>query len=594
MDFRRLFDIFPYQQSKYPQKISLAQKKGLKWVSYSTKECIQQIESVSAGFLDLGLKKGDKIGIMTHIGSPEWNFLDMGALQIGLVVVPIHSSISQEHLEFILNQAAIKYCIVSNRELYERLVAAKDNAKGLKGIFTLEKLPDILGWENLVKVPTEKHLEAFQGLRAAIHEDDLATIIYTSGTTGDPKGVMLSHKNIVSNIKSTIALIPVTCDKRTFSFLPMSHIFERMVTYTYMAVGASLYYGNPREPLMESLQEVKPHYFSAVPRLLEKLHDGILEEATERSAFSRKIIQWAIRLGKRYKGRKAMPLGYYFKSIFADLLIFRRWRRELGGKLEGIVVGAAPLMPDLGRLFSAAGIEVREGYGLTETAPVISLNRFEPGGVRFGTVGIPIPGVEVRIDDPDEDGEGEVVVKGPNVMMGYYADEATTQAVLDEEGWFRTGDVGKFVHKRFLQITDRKKDIFKTSVGKYVAPMAIENHLKTSIYIEQAILIGYKRPYLTVLIYPSFSMLKAWCKDNNVHWTAPQYMVINPKVVQLFEEEMEQLNASLQSYQNVKKFHLFFRELAEETGELTATLKLRRPIIKERFAKEIEIMYAAT
>ena len=288
MDFRRLFDIFPYQQARYPQKVALAVKESMKWKTYSTNECLNQIESVSAGFIELGLKRGDKVAIMTHMGSPRWNFLDMGMLQIGLIVVPIHAAISQEDLEFILNDAEVKYCIVSNRELYEKVSIAKENAKGLKGIYTLEKLPDVPGWNNLVKVPTEKHLEAFQGFRAAIHEDDLATIIYTSGTTGKPKGVMLSHKNIVSNIKATMALTPVNCDKRTFSFLPMSHIFERMVTYTYMAAGASLYYGELKEMILESLQEVRPHYFTSVPRLLEKLHDGILEEAS-------KIARWYFR-----------------------------------------------------------------------------------------------------------------------------------------------------------------------------------------------------------------------------------------------------------------------------------------------------------
>lgn len=592
MDFRRLFDIFPYQQSRYPQKVALAYKPGLKWQTYSTAQCIEEIGRVSAGLLDLGLKKGDKIGIMTQSGNPRWNFLDIGALQIGVVIVPIHATISQDNLEFILNNAEVKYCVVSNRELYEQVAAAKENAKCLKTIYTLEKLPDILNWDQLLKVPNEKHLEAFQGLKAAIHEDDLATIIYTSGTTGDPKGVMLSHKNIVSNIKSTITLIPVTCDKRTFSFLPLSHIFERMVTYTYMAVGASLYYANTREPILETIREIKPHYFTAVPRLLEKLHDGILETAAEKSSFSRKIIHWSIRLGKRYKGRKAMSLGFYVKSIFADLLIYRKWRNALGGKVEGIAVGAAPLQADLGRLFSAAGIEIREGYGLTETSPVVAFNRFEPGGVRFGTVGIPIPGVELKIEDQNEEGEGEIVVKGPNVMLGYFKNEAQTKAVIDEEGWFKTGDIGKIVHKRFLEITDRKKDIFKTSVGKYIAPLAIEKQLKTSLFIEQAVVIGYKRPYICALILPSFSMLKAWCKDNNVHWTAPQYMVINPKVVELFQKEIEQVNASLQNYQVVRKHHLFHQELTEESGELTSTLKLKRAVIQERFTKEIEAMYA--
>jgi long-chain acyl-CoA synthetase len=591
MDFRRLFDIFPYQQARYPQKVALASKESLKWQSYSTDECIAQIESVSAGFLDLGLKRGDKVAIMTHQGTPRWNFLDMGMLQIGVIVVPIHATISQKNLEFILNNSEAKYCVVSNRELYEKVAAVKEDVKTLKGVYTLEKLPDVPGWDSLVKVPTEKHMEAFQGLKAAIHEDDLATIIYTSGTTGVPKGVMLSHKNIVSNIKSTIALTPVNCDKRTFSFLPLSHIFERMVTYTYMAAGASLYYGNVKENILETIQEVRPHYFTSVPRLLEKLHDGILEEAANQSGYKRRIIHWVIRLGKKYKGRKGMSLGYWFKSIFADFLVYRRWRKALGGKIEGIGVGAAALLPELGRLFSAAGIEIREGYGLTETSPVISFNRFEPGGVRFGTVGIPIPGVEVKIDEPNKNEEGEILVKGPNVMLGYFKNEDSTKEVIDGEGWFRTGDIGKIVHKRFLQITDRKKDIFKTSSGKFIAPQFLENLLKTSPYIEQSMIVGFKRPFPTALIVPNFIMLKVWCQENNVHWTAPQYMVINPKVIQLFKEEIERLNETLENYQRLRNFNLLHEIWSEESGELTSTLKLKRAVIAERFAKEIDQMY---
>ena len=500
-------------------------------------------------------------------------------LQIGVVVVPIHAAISKKDLEFILNDAEVKYCIVSNRELYERVTAARENAIGLKGIYTLEKLPDVPGWDNLVKVPNEKHLEAFQGFKAAIHEDDLATIIYTSGTTGQPKGVMLSHKNIVSNIKSTIALTPVNCDKRILSFLPLSHIFERMVTYTYMAVGSSLYYCNLDEMILENIREVRPHYFTSVPRLLEKLHDGILQEAARQSSFRRKLIYWAIKLGKRYKGRKGMSLPYWFKSLFADLIIYRRWRKALGGRIEGIAVGAAALLPELGRLFSAAGIEIREGYGLTETSPVISFNRFEPGGVRFGTVGIPIPGVEVKIDEPNDEGEGEILAKGPNVMLGYYKNEEETKAVIDEDGWFRTGDIGKFVHKRFLQITDRKKDIFKTSSGKFIAPQVIENHLKSSQLIEQAMVVGFKRPFPTALIVPRFSMLKVWCQENNVHWTAPQYMVINPKVVQRFQEEIDRLNEDLQNYQRIRKFYLLHEEWSMEKGELTSTMQSKSSFI---------------
>jgi len=475
IDFRRLFDIFPYQQAKFPNKVALVSKQNVGWKKYSTDECITQINRVSAGLLNLGLKRGDKVGIMTQLGSPLWNFVDLGTQQIGAVVVPLHAQIREHEIEYILNDAEVKFLIVANREFYERVSVVKDKVLSLKKVFTFEKLPNIPSYEDLITEPTAKHLAEFEGRKASIHEDDLATIIYTSGTTGDPKGVMLSHKNMVSNIKATISLVPINNGNRTLSFLPMSHVFERMVTYTYMAVGASVYYAERRETVAENIKEVRPHYFASVPRFLEKVYDSIIEKGNERGKLTRKILNWAIRVGERYDGK--MGLLYFFKLKIADLLVYRRWRQALGGKVEGVVVGAAALQPHLGKLFSAAGIEIREGYGMTETSPVISFNRFEPGGVRFGTVGIPIPSVEVKIENPDEDGEGLILVKGPNVMLGYHNLPERTMEKKSEDGWFKTGDVGKFVHKRFLQITGRKKDIFKTSSGKYIAPTILEQKL---------------------------------------------------------------------------------------------------------------------
>ena len=386
MDFRRLFDILPYQQARYPQKIALADRQGINWNYYSTQDCLTQINKVSAGLLHLGLKKGDKVGIMTTLGSPRWNFLDLGMQQIGVITVPIHASISNTDLVYILRETVMKFCVVANRELYNKLMSIKDEVPFLQKIYTLEKLPDVPGWEDLIKEPTARHYESFQTYKAAIHEDDLATIIYTSGTTGEPKGVMLSHKNIVSNIKAIIALTPINASKRSISFLPMSHIFERMATFTYMAAGTSIYYVSNRDKLDEVIKEIKPHFFAAVPRFLEKAYEQIIERSQAKGKLIARLVNWAIKLGKRYKGSKKMNLLYWIKLLFADVLVYRIWRKGLGGKVEGIMVGAAALNPELGRLFSAAGLEVREGYGLTETSPVVSFNRFERGGVRCGTV----------------------------------------------------------------------------------------------------------------------------------------------------------------------------------------------------------------
>lgn len=594
MDFRRLFDILPYQQARYPQKIALADRQGINWNYYSTQDCLTQINKVSAGLLHLGLKKGDKIGIMTTLGSPRWNFLDLGMQQIGVITVPIHASISNTDLVYILRETVMKFCVVANRELYNKLMSIKDEVPFLQKIYTLEKLPDVPGWEDLIKEPTARHYESFQTYKAAIHEDDLATIIYTSGTTGEPKGVMLSHKNIVSNIKAIIALTPINASKRSISFLPMSHIFERMATFTYMAAGTSIYYVSNRDKLDEVIKEIKPHFFAAVPRFLEKAYEQIIERSQAKGKLVARLVNWAIKLGKRYKGSKKMNLLYWIKLLFADVLVYRIWRKGLGGKVEGIMVGAAALNPELGRLFSAAGLEVREGYGLTETSPVVSFNRFEPGGVRFGTVGIPVPGVEIKIDNDtiDEEGVGEILVKGPNVMLGYFKKEEETKKVLEEGGWLRTGDVGTIINKHFLKITDRKKDIFKTSRGKYIAPQRLENQLRLSPYIEQVMILGHNRPYISALIVPCFPILQQWCEENGVHWTGPQFMVLNPKVKQLFEKEIEAINQLLLNHERVKKFHLLHQDWSEQEGELTPTLKIKRDIVKDHYKKEIENIYA--
>ena len=589
IDFRRLFDIFPYQQAKFPNKAALVQKQNLGWQKFSTEECITQINRVSAGLLNLGLKRGEKVAIMTQIGSPRWNFLDFGAQQVGGILVPIHAQARIHEIEYILNDAEVKYLVVANREFYERVFPLHEKVASLKKIFTLEQLPNIPHFDDLSEEPTDEHLAEFEGRKASIHEDDLVTIIYTSGATGNPKGVMLSHKNLVSNIKATISLVPINCDKRALSFLPMSHVFERMVTYTYMAVGASVYYAERREVLVENIKEIRPHYFASVPRFLEKTYDTIVEKGEEKGKITRKILRWAIRLGERYDGK--MGLVYFLKLKIADLLVYRLWRSSLGGKVEGVVVGAAALQPRLGRLFSAAGIEIREGYGMTETSPVISFNRFEPGGVHFGTVGIPIPSVEIKIESPDENGDGVILVKGPNVMMGYHNLPERTRAVLDKDGWLTTGDVGQFVHKRFLKITGRKKDIFKTSSGKYIVPTVLESKLNASPFIDNCIVLGFQKPFVTALITPNFFQLKKWCEENNVHWTAPQFMVINQKVEGFMKTVVEEINENLKKEERIKNFHLLFEPWEVATGELTYTLKLKRNFILEKYEKEIEKMY---
>lgn len=592
MDFHRLFEILPYQQARFANEKALSIREGDGWRSFSTEACIAEMNKVSAGLLELGIAKGDIVAIIAHAGSPYWNFFDLGAQQIGAIVVPLHGNASAPEIEYILRETEAKVCLAATAELAEQIQPICSKLPNPTSVFCIEKSATIPAWEDLVRTPTDAHLQHMEAIKATIDERDLVTIIYTSGTTGEPKGVMLSHRNIVSNIKSVISLIPVDYECRVFSFLPPSHIFERMVLFTYMAAGSSIYYAESRESVISDLREARPHYFTAVPKVLERVYHSILAEIATKPLLVRKIARWAIKMGEKYNETKRFPLPtYWLWHLVADILVYRQWRKQLGSAVRGIAVGAAALQPELGKLFSCAGIRIREGYGLTETSPVVAFNRFEPGGVRFGTVGIPVPGVEVKIDDADENGEGEILVRGPNVMLGYFKKSEETKAVLTEDGWFHTGDVGKFVYRRFLRITDRQKDIFKTSTGMYVAPQLVEHAMSANPFIEQCIIVGFNRPAVSALVVPHFPTLERWCEANGVHWTAPQFMVLNPKVLQKIEQEIQQVNETLPKHQRVRHFHLLHQSWTEETGELTPTLKAKRHFILEKYHKEIEEMY---
>ena len=585
MALERLFDILPYQAAHYPQAIALADWQG---EGYTTGQCLEIIDQLSAGLIKIGIKKAENVTILAHCGSPTWNFFDLALQQIGAVVVPIHSNVAEIQLSYILKETNTQTVVVSNFALYHKIKSQKND--NIKNIICFEENTEVAFWKDLL-TDSKAFLEEITQRKAAITEHDLATIVYTSGTTGEPKGVMLTHRNIMSNLKATIALLPVNNRHTVLSFLPLSHVFERMVTYCYLAVGASIWYVRSVADLPIALKEIRPHYFAAVPRFLEKIYEKLEEKISRQNKILQKIGRWALSLGGRYTGLRGQPIGYKIKLWVADFLVFRYWRKALGGRVKGIVVGAAALQPRLGRFFSAAQIRIREGYGLTETSPVIAFNRFEPGGTRFGTVGIALPGVELKINNPNGDGVGEIWVKSPGVMQGYYQKEEETALVLDADGWFRTGDVGKIVFKRFLQITDRQKDIFKTTSGRYVAPQVIENHFKSSPFIEQCLVGGANRSYVVALVVPSFVRLQAWCEAHNVHWTAPQFMVINPKVIRFMNSLLDELNAELSNHERVKKIHLLYEEWTVENGDLTPTLKPRRSVITKKYENEINEMY---
>lgn len=556
---------------------------------------MQSIDRLSNGLQKKGFKRGDKIGILSHHGSPEWNIVDFACLQIGLIVVPLHHNYKLTELEYILNEIQLDACFISRDEWTKHFRTA--GATNIP-LYSFRKVKGTIYWKSLLEKPSDSDRQTIETIKKNINPDDVATIIYTSGSTGNPKGVMLSHANLCSNIKSIIPLIPINYKSKVASFLPLSHIFERMVVYTYIAVGASIHYISDQQQLIKEVRTIQPNYMTSVPRIIERLYAGIIEEMNYLPFFKKKFISWAMKKGESYETDKNDPL-YFIKVRLADLLVYRKWRRILGGKIKGIAVGAAALPPKIAHLFNTARIPIREGYGLTETSPVISFNRFEPGGSRVGTVGIPVPGVELRISrDPDDEfspklgeGEGEIQIKGPNVMLGYYNLPEETKKCFTDDGWFKTGDIGKIVHARFLKITDRKKDIFKTSGGRYIAPQKLEQLLMENPYIDRSMVVGMNKPHAAALIVPDFKALENWCMQEDIHWTAPLYMVVNNKVEYLYANEIAGINSQLNPYEQIGNFSLLSKGWSIETGELTPTLKLRRYFIQEKFTKQIDLLF---
>lgn len=587
-DFTRLFDILPYQQNKYPQFDCLNFKYGSEWRHFSTDEVIELINKASRSFLASGLQAGDKVAIISP-NRPEWNIVDNGMMQVGVINVPIYPTISEADYKFIFNQAEIKIAFVDDDELCKKISNIKSEVPSLQEIYSFEKVQGCKSFEDFLSLAQDKDQSKVEEIKDTIKPDELATIIYTSGTTGLPKGVMLSHDNVVSNIKSVIPCLPLNQSHRCLSFLPLCHIFERVVTYTYFATGCSIYYAESLETISENLKEVKPHFFSSVPRLLEKVYDKIVGKGLELTGIKKKLFFWALDLALEYQPGDESK----FKYKIADRLIFSKWREALGGEVIGIVTGAAALQERLARVFSAAGIAIREGYGQTETSPVVSINRFEKGHYKFGTIGEIIPGVEVAFMDKDgnmsEDGPGEILVKGPNVMMGYYKNEQATNETI-KNGWLHTGDVGK-MDGNFLRITDRVKALFKTSGGKYVAPQVVEEKLKESRYIEQICVLGENQKFVSALIVPAYENIKDWMKHKGIDVSDNKSLVENPQVIDLVQKEVDRLNENFGHIEKVKKFKLLPEEWTVDGGQLTPTMKVKRKVIMEMYDKEINDIY---
>ncbi len=589
----RLFDCIDYQLEKFAKEDMLVAKEEGKWRKYSTVEIDQSVDRLAAGLLSLGVsgndmsvERQDKIGIIAN-NRAEWLITDMAVQKLGAVLVPIYPTTNPLEIEFIFQDAAVKYVFVSSEELYRKVQAIRPRVPSIQNVFTYNRISGADHWSSLVARSTPALIEQVQVISKNIRPEDLATIIYTSGTTGTPKGVMLTHNNILSNVLLSKESFPFEDrpEFRTLSFLPLNHIFEKMVSYIYLFSGNSIYYAESMDTIGPNLLEVKPDIFCTVPRLLEKVYERIMAKGAALKGIKRKLFFWAVELGKKYDNNHNLGIWYNFQLSIANKLIFNKWREALGNNIKYIITGGAACQDRLLRIFNAAGIPIYEGYGPTENSPVIAVNRHGKGLNRFGTVGPVVNGMEVRLE-PD----GEICVRGPSVMKGYFKrPDLTAETVID--GWLHTGDIGQFEDGKFLRITDRKKELFKTSGGKYVAPAAIENKLKESRFIEQAVVVGPDRKFVGALIVPAFDNLRDWCEEHQLSTDSHEAMIRSPVVLKFYRGIIDHYNEQFNHVEQVKKFELVTGPWSVETGELTPKLNIKRKVILEKYRPYIDHIY---
>ncbi len=602
----RLFDYIYLQKENHPLEKSMGRRAADgKWLFYSTDEIIDMAERAASGLIGAGLEKGDRIAISSYKNRPEWVVMDLAAQMAGMVSVPLYPTISPREYEYILNDSECKMAFCGAMDLYDKLLKAQPNVPSLKAIYKFDKEEGKPYWQSTF---SEENLDAVEKTKAAVKPDDLATIIYTSGTTGNPKGVMLTHANIVHVINETSAMMPISSGENVLSFLPLCHVFERAASFCYINKAISVHFtgtDNLSGPTGD-MADVKPAFFTTVPRLLEKVYEAIYNKGLALQGSKKKLFFWALSLADNYELNKK-PTGLdAIKWKIADKLIFSKWRAALGGNLKGIVTGAAPCSYKILQVFNAAGIRVREGYGLTETSPTLTVNNFEKNGAHLGSVGSTIDKVEIKIDDSDGDykeNEGEILAHGPNIMIGYYNNPEANAKVfkeIDGKRWFCTGDIGKFVTgaggNKFLKITDRKKELLKTSGGKYVAPAPIENRFKESFLIEQMMVVGDRQKFVSALIVPSEPALQSWCAENGVEWSDLESACKHEKVCDCFQEIINKYNPDFSHIEQIKKFSLISKPWlpSHEDGadaELTPTLKLKRRVISEKFKSDIDRIY---
>lgn len=587
MEVTRLFDILDnYLETRPEQDTALAAKRNGEWRRFSIQEYIQLTNAISYGLLKLGITKGDMVGLVSG-NRPEWNMIDFAIMQIGAISVPIYPTISKEDYRYILKHAEMKMIFVEGRELMNKLQDVFAEVKTSQFIYTfVDQQAGFPYLDQLIALGNENpQPETLQELKQSIGAHEMATIIYTSGTTGNPKGVMLSHSNIVNQVKN-VAPIPQAWSNKALSFLPLCHAYERMLVYLYQYLGMSVYYAESLATIADNIKEINPTMMSAVPRLLEKIYDKLFLSGKKLSYVQRKLYYWAFHLATKYQ-LEGRSNWYNAQLRLADKLIYSKWRAAIGGNFDIVVSGGSAIQPHIASFFSAIGMPVFEGYGLSETSPVIAVSQRGDNGRKFGTVGLPLPGVEVKIGERDE-----IICRGHNVMLGYYKDEVLTNEVIDAEGWLHTGDTGRFTKEGQLIITGRLKSIFKTSFGKYVNPQLIESKFTESPLIENMIVLGENKKFAAALISPDFAYLKSWCSKHKVSCATNAEIIENPMVVKRFREEVKKYNAHFGDYEQVKKYQLVADEWTQPAGFLSPTLKIKRNVIEAYYAEQIEKLFA--
>lgn len=584
---KRIFDLLPfYEESFRPKDDVLAGKLDGKWVKYSLAEYRNMADNISHGLLKLGLVKGDRVATISA-NCPEWNFVDMGILQAGAVHVPVYPTISEADYRYILQHSEVKYVFVGSPELMRKIQHVFDGISTIQGIYTFKASPGAPHFSELIQLgKQQENRQNLEAIKSSIKSDDLATVIYTSGTTGSPKGVMLSHDNLLSNVDAVKHIFPVDETCRALSYLPLCHVYERMNIYTYHYLGVSVYYAESMGTIADNIREIRPEILTTVPRLLEKVYDKIVSKGLMLKGIKRQLFFWALHLGQAYEVGARQGWWYNLNLYIANKLVFSKWREALGGKMRVMVSGGAALQPRLCRVFTAAKIPVLEGYGLTETSPVISVNTLESGGMKAGSVGKVLGNVSLRMGE-----SGEILVKGPNVMLGYYNDQALTNQVIDSEGWFHTGDIGVLEESGHLIITGRIKEIFKTSMGKYISPALIENKFKESPFIDGIMVIGENQKFAAALIVPNFEHLRSWCRIKEIDYTNDAEMISSKLIINRMRKEVEYYNKYFGDFEQIKKFELTDHEWNVNTGELTANLKLKRANILEKYTDKINKIY---